>query len=370
MDPREPAVAVFTDHGDPSKFVPFRRVVPSAGIGGPYLRALRQAWRLWRSAQRFPGVAALVTYGSTTGFALAALQCLARPWREPRTHYMFDLLLDKRRAGLPGWYDRLKAAAFRGGGTCAVLWGAGDPDTFAAGHGLPRERLQFHPYHMTLEGFTWEERDGGYIFAGGDSGRDYATVIAALGGLGYPVFIATTNPAIPPLAAAHPQITVRGVTPAEFRQKLAGCTFLVEAHPADFPRTAGHQTLLNAMAMGKAVVLADRGSSWGYLDDGVEGLVVPAGDVAGLRQAAARLLADPQVRAGMGAAGRRRLQNPIYTTAVHMQSIYNLALRREQARIAPGRPPVLIELYAPATDARAYEARSAHGNPPGAARER
>jgi glycosyltransferase involved in cell wall biosynthesis len=348
MSRLSPDIAVFTDHGDPENFQPFRISIP-ARVRGRFPGALDQGWRLWRAGVRHPGTAAYVTCGSTAGFVLAALQAIARFWRQPRTHLMFDLLLEHRRRGLIGLYDRLKAAAFRAGRVRAVVWGMTDGDDFAVEHELPRDRFLFHPYHATLEGFSYEVRDAGYLFAGGNNGRDYETLLAALGPIGYPMVIATMNPEIPCLARAWSHIEVRGVTAEEFRRLLAGCTALVEAHPVDFPRTAGHQTLLNAMCMGKPIVLADERSAAGYVENEVEALVVPAGDVPALRRAVKRLLADGELRRRLAAAGQSRLEDPLYSTACHMQSIYNLALQFEYRRLGRDSAGPLIEMYGPAS---------------------
>ncbi len=348
MTPREDSVRVVTDHGDPANFQP-HRLTKSLDRLPAVIRPLVESWALWLEARRTPGVVAFVTYGTRSAFALAGLQALLRPFVQPRTHVMFDLLMERRRSGLLGLFDAAKMWAFRHGNVRAVVWGQDDGDVFAREYDLPRDRFQFHPYHTTLEGFTFEEGDDGFIFAGGNNGRDYPTLIAAVRNLDFPVVIATTNPEIPPLAEGLPHVSVRGVTPEEFRRLLARCTILLEAHPADFIRTAGHQTLLNAMILGKPIVLADERSAPGYMESGLEGLVVPAGDEAALEEAVHALVADPERRERMSAAGRVRLRDPLYTTALHMQSIYNFALRLEQARIGRTGEPLLIETYGPAS---------------------
>lgn len=349
IDNREKTVRVVTEHGDPENFRPFRLVRSLPSVLGILRPPLEAGW-IWQTARRQPSLTAFVTYGNRTGFALAALQAALSPIMQPRTHLMFDLLLERRRRGLPGLYDRLKMWAFRHGGVRAVVWGADDGEVFAREYSLPRDRFQFHPYHTTLEGFAFTAVDDGFVFAGGNNGRDYETVIEAIRNLDYPVRIATTNPEIPPLAAGMPHVTVGGVTPTEFRRMLASCTLLVEAHPRDFIRTAGHQTLLNAMALGKPIVLADVRSAVRYMESGQEGLVVEAGDAVALAGAIQTCLADAPFRARASLAGRSRMQQSLYGTAQHMQSIYNCALRLEHRRLDRVGEPVLIESYCPASE--------------------
>ncbi len=61
-----------------------------------------------------------------------------------------------------------------------------------------------------------------------------------------------------------------------------------------------------AMAHGRAVVATPVGGQRDLVVDGETGLVVPPGDVAALRAALERLLADRELRRRLGAAGRER----------------------------------------------------------------
>ena len=58
-----------------------------------------------------------------------------------------------------------------------------------------------------------------------------------------------------------------------------------------------------AMAHGRPVVASAVGGLLDLVEDGVTGLLVPPGDVAALRSALERLLADPELRARWGPPG-------------------------------------------------------------------
>jgi glycosyltransferase involved in cell wall biosynthesis len=74
------------------------------------------------------------------------------------------------------------------------------------------------------------------------------------------------------------------------------------------PYIAGSQSgvVHLAMTMGRAVVASDVGELPGAVIDGVTGRIVPGGDVESLRDALAQLLADPELAARLGDAGRQR----------------------------------------------------------------
>src|SRR5207302_1116688 len=65
--------------------------------------------------------------------------------------------------------------------------------------------------------------------------------------------------------------------------------------------------VLEAMAHGRPVVASAVGGIPELVEDGVTGYLVEPGDVAGLRAAIERLLADPALRRRLGRAGRARV---------------------------------------------------------------
>ena len=65
--------------------------------------------------------------------------------------------------------------------------------------------------------------------------------------------------------------------------------------------------VLEAMAHGRPVVASAVGGIPEVVEDGVTGLLVPPGDVAALRAALERLLADPILRRRLGREARRRI---------------------------------------------------------------
>jgi glycosyltransferase involved in cell wall biosynthesis len=63
------------------------------------------------------------------------------------------------------------------------------------------------------------------------------------------------------------------------------------------------------MAMGKAVIATQTACPSDLIADRISGLYVPPDNPAALRAAICRLLADPDLVARMGAAGRARVES-------------------------------------------------------------
>jgi len=346
------APIVFADHGSPDHF-PSRRKTISGGFQGngaptgfsKYWDSIAYGIRCYKEVHRHKGDCVFVSVGSGHGFVFAFLQWLLSTLIRPRTHVVFDLLLEHPKKGLSRLLEKFKFHIFNRVIDKAVLWGRADLEIYEKAYQLSRDKLVFHPFHITLERYEFEISDDGYIFAGGNHGRDYETLIKALSKIDFPVFIATQKAGVKELAAPYSHITVEAVSPTEFRQKMAACTICVEAHPKDFFRTAGHQTFLNAMWMGKPFVMADMKSADGYFENGKEWLVVPAGDAEALRNQIEILLKDNEYRRRMGHEAQTVVRQSQYKTLVCMQDIYNIALEIECIKKGEPAEPALLKIY-------------------------
>lgn len=69
--------------------------------------------------------------------------------------------------------------------------------------------------------------------------------------------------------------------------------------------------VLEAMALETPVVATAAGGTGELIEDGVHGLVIPAGDAERLREAIVRALDDPEATARMAAAARARVEGPL-----------------------------------------------------------
>lgn len=93
---------------------------------------------------------------------------------------------------------------------------------------------------------------------------------------------------------------------------------------------------LEAMAAGIPVVTFDHGGQVDFLKSGETGYLVPAGDVAGLSAAMARLAADPAARRSMGATNRRRARyHRVEVCAARYEELFEQLLNRPGAAARP-----------------------------------
>lgn len=173
---------------------------------------------------------------------------------------------------------------------------------------LVRDRAVFFPLPADgdFDALGAWVRDGDYVFAGGGTGRDFATAIDALRDTALPLRIVTFSPETLGYWASLPgNVEVEWTVPLQsFLQRVAGARIVVvplREESSDF----GQTTVVQALSLGKAVVATRSPGIVDYVRDGVEGLLVDPGDVEGLRAAVLRLDGDDELRR---ACGRRALE--------------------------------------------------------------
>ncbi|MBX3013830.1 MAG: glycosyltransferase family 4 protein [Caldilineaceae bacterium] len=138
--------------------------------------------------------------------------------------------------------------------------------------------------------------------------RDYPTLLEAVRDLDVEVVIAAASPwskrsDSTQQAAIPANVTVRKFTQYELRQLYADSRFVVmPLYNVNFQ--AGVTAILEAMAMGKAVICSRTPGQTDVIEEGVNGLYVPPGDVQALRMRIQQLLDDPAEAEQLGQAGR------------------------------------------------------------------
>lgn len=156
-------------------------------------------------------------------------------------------------------------------------------ETFPQAWRIDPSRVVFTPFCYTL---TDDELDAptseeDYVFAGGDSMRDYGPLLEAAPALRAQVTIASATLAGTSTPA---NVTAQFVPPAEFSRLLRSASVVV-VPLRSAERSAGQQTYLNAMALGKLVVITDAPGVRDHVKNRVTGLVIAPSDARALVEA-------------------------------------------------------------------------------------
>lgn len=132
-------------------------------------------------------------------------------------------------------------------------------------------RVVFQPFPNTLHQYRdMPTRDDGYLFAGGNSVRDYGLLEAALEGTDIPTRIAARWQPLRGLA----HLQAAPTSHHEFMTTLANARAVV-VPLRQTVRSGGQQTYLNAMGLGKPVIVTEAPGVRDYIVDGVTGVIVP-----------------------------------------------------------------------------------------------
>ena len=165
--------------------------------------------------------------------------------------------------------------------------------------GIDPERIRFLPY--IVRSLPVASRAGGYVYSAGYAHRDWPTVLTALETAGLPGILATG--AVDP-ASCPPRVQVLPYLSPEDGQRLAADAAVVVAALDDTDLPAGPLVLMDAMAMGQAVVATEVNGTRDYVEHGVTGLLVPPGQPAALAAALVRLVGDADEARRLGTAAR------------------------------------------------------------------
>jgi glycosyltransferase involved in cell wall biosynthesis len=155
------------------------------------------------------------------------------------------------------------------------------------------------------------------LAVGRDLSRDYATLAAAVTGLPHSVVLVASEKNLTGVSLP-PNVDVRlDVSPIELRALYAGAKCVViPTRAQSFPYGAdcsGQTVLLDSLAMARASVVSDRSTLDGYVEHGVDALIVPPEHPESLRATIDRVLADDDLAARLGAAGRAAVEQRFTT---------------------------------------------------------
>lgn len=168
----------------------------------------------------------------------------------------------------------------------------------------------------------------GPIVSTGVARRDYGTFIAALAGLpqcSAELFISSKygDKLKGEVGVPIPErVKIMGwVSEEELIQHYHRAHFVVVPLEDTTHTGAGITSVLEASALGKAVIATDTGGMRTYVKDGETGILVPPYDVEAWKRAVSKLWAQPELAYQMGQAGRRYMQNRFDMQAVDAQII-------------------------------------------------
>ena len=276
---------------------------------------LMLAWACFRQHRRY---LALFTDGEQVGLPLAFLLKFFGWGRRPK-HYMIAHRLSVRKKMI--FLDWFRVHSHIDTIFVYSTWQAA---FIRSRWKLPAQKVIFTPFMVDNCFFSPEKVPVGVrpaalngkqevvISAVGLEYRDYPTLIEAVRGLPVQAVLAAASPwskqRDTTVGSQLPDnVLVHRFTQYELRELYAASEFVVmPLYPVDFQ--AGVTAILEAMAMGKAVICTRTPGQTDVIVEGENGLYVEPNDPITLRSAIQRLLHHPEEANRLGRNGRKRIE--------------------------------------------------------------
>lgn len=234
----------------------------------------------------------VISTGDLEGLVLAALFRLrsVRP-----VHVMYDCL----------WYGggplgrMWMRFCLRAVDAC-VVWASVERKRYADAYGVPEKKFVHIPHHHTMHHYSVDVADNGYVFTGGNADRDFGLFFAAVNDLPLRCVLATNRRELLRGLAIPDNVSVVSVAPDQFRRLMARSRIVVMPMRATLLHAGAQQTILNAMLLGKPVILTDPEGGADYITNGEDGVLVPYGNVTALRDAILSLWSNAELANRIG----------------------------------------------------------------------
>lgn len=245
-------------------------------------------------------------------------------WSDPHA-LIFALLLKLTRTKIPHvalmfWISKPKKAALLKKVHTSidriVLWTSTHRDFAINVLGIPPTKIRFIPYYVDQKFWRPIPSITDKICSVGIEMRDYPTLIRALKGLDIQCHIAAgaargkifqTVKAIYDNGPLPPNVTVFPMSHKELRNLYAQSRFVV-IPLLQTDSDNGLTSILEAMAMGKAVICSRTKGQVDVIKEGVTGIYVQQGDPDSLREAIKYLWEHPEEADRMGREGRKQIE--------------------------------------------------------------
>lgn len=280
----------------------------------------RWALRFFSASKRYPAV---ITGSERSALLFAVMQTCMR--RRPVPHILIECLWDVPNSRLTNLLKRLWLLMVLRSVAQVIVHTSRQIAEYGALLGdRAARKLIFVPCHTTLYDRQYQASEGDYIFSGGDSKRDYATLIQAMKDLPYPLIIAAHSDhhfrgvTIP----SHVRLVTGGISFDEFYRLLAQAALVVVPMKSGTRYPGGQQVYENAMAIGKPLIVADDFGADEYIKHGETGVIVPSGNVPLLRAAISRQMSDHTSSRGMAAKARSAARD--YTPERFFERVFQI----------------------------------------------
>lgn len=299
----------------------------------PLLDELRQLGAVLLALGRAPVV---VLDGAAGRFRPALLGALVAALLPPRIRPTVVVAGEmwQRDEGVRGWVQRLVVRGAVAGAARFTVPTEAERAFLRDVWGIPLAKSRCVPFFATLdEDLAVVPPDVGYVFAGGDTHRDFVPLLEAARRFPRQRFVVATR-SLPRGAVPPPNVEVVQHDLPGFVEAMRGAVVVVVPLRTGLKRSTGLIALLNAMRLARPVVVTDAVGIREYAGTGA-GPIVVDGTAAGYEEAIGYLLdpAHAADRRRLGLAGRSAVTR--FTFDAHVDALLAVVDEAVAERRAP-----------------------------------
>lgn len=179
-----------------------------------------------------------------------------------------------------------------GGVDFIQVFSKSDRDNYAEFYGIDPNKFAFIPYCSNVDETTYNTKPGDYVFSGGNNDRNYSSFFEAIRDIDIKVRIAADKELFVNMAVPS-NVEILGRLPwDDFSSHMAGAKFVVLPITSKSLRATGIVTYVEAMRMGKAIIVSEENGTRSYFKNREHGLIIPPNDSKVLQEAIFELLDD------------------------------------------------------------------------------
>lgn len=300
--------------------------------------SLIQSVQALLAAKRYDAVA---TWNTRTGTTLGILSRLL-PKRLRPIHLLRDFHLDLTRFADPAYFPRVLLVHLARPGISAFLTTSShEADLYGKLFHIPHDEIVFFPdtpgwAYMAAE-LPESAAQSDYIFAYGNSDRDFDTLMEAAPDIPRRVVILSQNYAPQKELPSNVTFISRRIPLDELRDLIARAAVVVIPIKSHFV-AAGQNAMLEVMCLKRPLVVTSNLTTLEHATHGADALFYPPRDREALTAAVNRLLGDSTLAATLGENARRSAVTfPEKQAAFFLGVLDRLLKRRDRA--IPDRSP-------------------------------